>query len=214
LFPKGDYADRFVFIPNLLQEDNPYIRKPVRYIENVNNLSFGFVGLNRYVSPLNFAEVVGEKFSQHKFYFYGNGFEDLMKKIQNLTDKYENIYAKGRFNSTTELEEIYSKIDVLICCYDVTNTNVKLAEPNKLYEAIFFNKPIIVSSGTFLQKRVETLGVGYAVNAMDANSLEVFIRSLIVEDINLKLTNISKIPTSELIDDGSAVVKLILRYAE
>lgn len=211
LFPDGSCSEKFAEVPNLLQEDNPYTRNSVEYFDNIGNLSFGFIGLNRYVSPLCIAKVVGEKFSQHKFYFYGNGAENMMADIYELTEKYSNIFAKGRFNSSKELGDIYNNIDILICCYDVINTNVRVAEPNKLYEAIFFNKPIVVSAGTFLEERVKSLGIGYGVESMNPEAVEKFIDSLTVEDLNGKLDAISKIKTEELIDNGQEVVELILK---
>lgn len=213
LFPDGSCADKFAEVPNLLQEDNPYTRKDVKLFESVDKLSWGFIGLNRYVSPLNIAKVIGEKFPQHKFFFYGNGLENLMLDIQDLTIKYPNIYSNGRFNSSTELEDIYKNIDILICTYDVTNTNVKVAEPNKLYEAIFFNKPIVVSAGTFLEEKVKSLGIGYGVEAMNPDAVEQFIHNMNVEDLNSKLRSISKIETDQLIDNGQEVVKLIISHA-
>lgn len=94
LFPDGSCSEKFAEVPNLLQEDNPYTRNSVEYFDNIGNLSFGFIGLNRYVSPLCIAKVVGEKFPQHKFYFYGNGAENMMADIYELTEKYSNIFAK------------------------------------------------------------------------------------------------------------------------
>lgn len=212
LFNGKHCPDNIEEIPNLLQEDNPYQRKDISYVTDINSLSFGFVGLNRYLSPLCFAKVIGSKFPQHKFFFYGNGFDNLMDEINQLTIRYPNIYAKGRFNSSTELENIYKNIDILVCCYDVTNTNVRVAEPNKLYEAIFFNKPIIVSSCTFLEEKVKNLGVGYGVEAMNADAVAEFVKNITLDDLNQKLKAISRINTSELIDDGDKVVKLILKY--
>ena len=51
--------------------------------------------------------------------------------------------------------------------YDVSGINPRYAEPNKLYEAIFFRTPIIVSRESFLEHKVKELGVGFSVNALD-----------------------------------------------
>lgn len=209
LYPEGDKYGKFVEVPNLLQEDNPYVRKEAKPITATESLRFGFVGLSRYESPIRIARVIGAHFPNHSFAFYGNGIPELMEKIEDLTKRYNNITSHGRFNSSTDLEEIYSNIDILVCCYDVTNTNVQLAEPNKLYEAIFFNKPIVVSAGTYLSERVQSLGVGYEVNAMDDESVISFIKSLALESLNQTISNIKAQPTESLIDNGPAVVRYI-----
>ena len=210
LYPEGDVYHKFVEVPNLLQEDNPYERKGVEMITNADSLRFGFIGLSRYESPIRFAKVIGERYPKHSFAFYGNGIPELIDKIEALTSMYSNISNHGRFNSSTDLADIYSNIDVLICCYDVLNMNVRLAEPNKLYEAIFFNKPIIVSSNTYLAEKVKSLGVGYSVNCEDDKDIISFIDSLTAKDLNETIKKIQVIPTSMLIDNGDKVVKDIV----
>ena len=210
LFPEGDIYNKFVEVPNLLQEDNPYERKKAKLIASTDKIRFGFVGLSRYESPIRIAKVIGEHFPMHSFAFYGNGIPALIDKIGVLTKKYNNITSHGRFNSSTDLDAIYSNIDILICCYDISNTNVRLAEPNKLYESIFFNKPIIVSEDTFLAEKVLSLGVGYAVNATDDNDIIHFIKSLSVESINSVIKRIMEMPSDSLIDNGETVVKEIV----
>lgn len=209
LFPEGDIYNKFVEVPNLLQEDNPYTRGQASRIESVDRLRFGFVGLSRYESPIRIAKVIGEHYPNHTFAFYGNGIPELMEKIDSLTARYRNITAHGRFNSSTDLEDIYSNIDILICCYDVTTLNVRLAEPNKLYEAIFFNKPIVVSANTYLAEKVRSWGVGYDVDAQNEQSIKAFIDSLSVDGINDVIRQISGKPVDLLIDDGDKVVKTI-----
>lgn len=210
LYPEGDIYHKFIEVPNLLQEDNPYKRTCAKPLNSVESLRFGFVGLSRYKSPIRIAQVIAKHYHMHSFAFYGNGIPEIMEMIEELSRKYPNITNYGRFNSSTDLEKIYSNIDILICCYDVANTNVRIAEPNKLYEAIFFNKPIVVSSGTYLAEKVRKLGVGYELNASDNQSIVNFLDSLTIEKINSTLLNINNISTKNLIDDGDSVTQLIL----
>ena len=212
LYPEGDIYNKFIEVPNYLQEDNPYKREEVKLISNTDSLRFGFVGLSRYESPIRFAKVIGERYPKHSFAFFGNGIPELIDKIEALTSTYSNISSHGRFNSSTDLADIYSNIDILICCYDILNMNVRLAEPNKLYEAIFFNKPIVVSSNTYLAEKVNSLGVGYSVNCEDEKDIISFIDSLSAEGINETIKKIQGIPTSRLIDNGDKVVKDIVEH--
>lgn len=210
LYPEGDIYNKFVEVPNLLQEDNPYERKDAKLMSSIESLRFGFVGLSRYESPIRIAKVVGKYFPNYYFAFYGNGMPELMKEIDDLVQKFPNISSHGRFNSSTDLESIYSNIDVLICCYDITNTNVRLAEPNKLYEAMFFNKPIVVSDDTYLAERVHGLGVGFSIDATIEKRIKAFIEGLTLEKINSTIERITKQNTASLIDKGEAVVNTIV----
>lgn len=210
IFPDGKCDDKIIEIPNLLQEDNPYERKEPQFVQYIENLSIGFVGINRYKSPLNIAKVVGKYFPNMIFHFYGNGFDSVMYEIDKMCAEYPNIKSHGRFNSIVDLQNIYDTIDLLICCYDNENDNVKEAEPNKLYEAIFFNKPIVVSTGTYLAKRVKTLGVGYDIDASDEHSIRYFFDQLTLEEMNTKINTMNSIPTEDLIDKGELVVNRII----
>lgn len=214
LYPEGDIYNKFIEVPNLLQEDNPYVRKAANPITSIESLRFGFVGLSRYESPIRIAKIIGKNYPMHSYAFYGNGIPKLMNEIENLTKKYANITLHGRFNSSTDLEKIYSNLDILICCYDITSTNVCIAEPNKLYEAMFFNKPIVVSEGTYLSEKVQNLGIGYAINAFDDQSIINFIDSLTIEKINSTIMRIKNVSTSCLIDNGDLVVQKILERTE
>ena len=79
-------------------------------------------------------------------------------------------------------------------------------------ESIFFNKPLIVSSGTFLQKRVESLGVGFSINALSNDEIHNFLKKIKIEDIQRCKINCSKVLSSELINDPENEMKLIQDY--
>ena len=53
--------------------------------------------------------------------------------------KFPNVKLHGKFKNPSDLSVIYNKIDLNVICYDTTSINVRIAEPNKLYESIFFN---------------------------------------------------------------------------
>lgn len=138
---------------------------------------FSYVGAFRYPNTVfRFAEIIGKRYPQHKFYFYGDS--SLTYLAKELADKYSNIQYFGKFRSPDDLEKIYNSIDVVIACYDAKGINEQIAEPNKLYEAICFCKPIVVSKGTFLSKKVSELKVGYSIKADDDQSICEFLDTL------------------------------------
>ena len=81
---------------------------------------------------------------------------------------------------------------MVLSTYDIDNINVRYAEPNKLYESIYFETPIIVSKGTFLADKVKDMNVGYAINGMDANEIDSFVQNLKKEDLEEKIDSIRK----------------------
>ena len=181
-----------VIVPNRV---NPLLMK-MPYNRNnydINHLSIAFVGGFRYRSVINFATVIAEYFPQHEFHAYGIILEHG-EELKALCEKYSNVHFHGKFRNPDDLPSIYEKIDIVLASYDATSINAQFAEPNKMYEAIFFRTPIVVSSNTFLAKKVSKLGIGYHINALDKKEIISFINGLTEKDINGKIKALESLP--------------------
>ena len=77
---------------------------------------------------------------------------------------------------------------------------MRCAEPNKFYESLYFDTPIIVSEGTYLSERVRQFNSGYVVDAMNDNSIDNFINGLTFKDINEKMESIKKVPKKDSVN--------------
>lgn len=206
----GEHRPENVYvIPNRLHADIIKIQ-PVDYTGlDEKHLRFGFVGGVRYDTIYKFAETMLKYFPQHEFHFYGMFPNEKQEKLFMPLDKYKNCYFHGAFRSPDALPEIYSKIDVLLSAYDVTAINPRYAEPNKLYEAIYFDKPIIVSSNSFLAEKVKRLGVGYDVDALNEDAIVALIKSITADSIAEKQRNIAKIDKRTCINDNEEFFALL-----
>lgn len=169
-----------------------YSRKEIE----TNHLSFSFVGGFRYTSVLNFAEVIGVHFPQHEFHVYGVILENEYA-LMSLCKEHANIHFHGKFRNPDDLPSIYENTDVVLAAYDATYINAQYAEPNKMYEAIFFRTPIIVSNNTFLAKKVERLGIGFTINALDKKDIIDFINGLTKECLTEKIQALDSIPQED-----------------
>lgn len=138
---------------------------PEREID-VDHLNFALVGMIRFEAVRRMADVITEKFPNHQFHFFGvlNVATEKEEEGFKILDERENVHFHGRFKNPDELPIVYSQIDVVVSTYDVENVNVQYAEPNKLYESIYYRTPIVVSKGTFLAKQVERFHSGYSVD--------------------------------------------------
>ena len=65
--------------------------------------------------------------------------------------------------------------------YNANNQNVRIALPNKLYESIYCELPIIVAKGTYLSQLVEEWGVGVSVDHIDKKDLVTVLQKLSIE---------------------------------
>lgn len=166
---------------------------------DTRHLRFAFVGGFRYKSVYNFAKTVVEGFPQHQFHVYGN-IMDYRDECARLASQHPNFCMHGRFRNPDDLKSIYGNVDLVLAAYDADSVNAQYAEPNKLYECLFFCTPIIVSRGTYLAEKVGRLGVGYCVDATDTREITEFVAGLDAEDIRRKQESCMSVPKDEILD--------------
>ena len=199
--------DKIYYTPNRLSN---YFKKEERGIHIFENgkIRFSFIGLIRYPNTVfRFAKVVGKYFPEYEFHFYGICDVNYERDLNELVEMYKNVYYHGPFKNPDDLKAIYAHTDVTICCYDTTNINERIAEPNKLYESIFFTSPIVVTQNTFLSQRVMLLKCGYSINPFSDNSIKEFIETLTIEELKEVSNNMFHIDKDELIDNTEDVMR-------
>lgn len=198
---KNNFPSNICFIPNRINES--ILNFPYRkHVVNIDRLRIAFVGGARFKSILNFVNVFLMNFPQHEFHFYGEPID--MKEDFYSLKSFKNVFFHGSFSNPKDLPSIYENIDLLLATYDVDYDNVLYAEPNKLYESIYFECPIIVSKGTYLETKVKSLGIGFSIDARDQNEIISFISSLslgIIQEKELACARIPKIDAINMNDN-------------
>ncbi len=202
---KSPYPENTLIKPNKV---NPLITSlpPVSKTKEIGGIRFGFVGCIRFHSVYQLASYIAHKHPEHECHFFGV-YDNVYQQEKYATlSKYSNIHFHGAFKNPYELPTIYAQIDVLIATYDTNRIGIRYAEPNKLYEAIYFRKPIIVSPGTFLCEKVEKLGIGYVIDASDVDDMAKKL-AYIKETYKEKTATICQIPKETAVDDASELIK-------
>ena len=199
-----------VIIPNRVNPQLVEMKYHSKRID-IDHISFSFVGGFRYNSVLNFAEVVAKCFPQHSFHVFGT-IQEHEDEFKLLCERYNNVQYHGIFKNPTDLPSVYEQTDIVIATYDATYINAQFAEPNKLYEAIFFRTPIIVSSGTYLARKVRDLGIGYDINALNKESIKGLIASLTSFGIEDKVNGLNGIPIQYALNNNSELFEFIKQY--
>lgn len=155
-----------------------------------SKLSIGFVGIIRYKSVVNFCRMVLEDNPNNEFHFFGTVTEpEWFYPLK----RYPGCHFHGKYRNPDDLPEIYSKINLVVSTYDANFVNARYLEPNKLYEAIYFETPIIVSSGTYLAKRVRDLNVGFEVDALNEKDIHRLLSELTYTNIREKIESTRQI---------------------
>lgn len=199
LFPQNHtIVSKILLLPNKLHNSFSNTDRPGLKEINISRINFGFIGLIRYPDTIiRFAEVIASRFTNHFFHFFGDGPWKAFAEAK--LKEFKNIIFYGSFKSPDDLQEIYSKIDINVVCYNAKDRNVKIAEPNKLYESIFFNTPIIVSKNTYLEKRVKELEVGFSIDASNDDEIAKFVEGLTLDEISVCAKKAENINNDDLI---------------
>lgn len=205
LYKQRETPSNIVLLENRLNKDLKTVTVK-EHSFNPQALRFAFIGAVRYPNTiLTFARVVAEHYPNHQFHFYGEGL--YSEQAKELCERYsKNLFYHGGFSNPKDLPEIYSKVDVNIVCYDTTSMNVRIAEPNKLYESCFFKVPLVVSSSTFLEKKVLGMKVGYSIDCTDEKSIISFINGLNHKSLKNCINAMEAIPQRSLFDNTDELI--------
>lgn len=203
---------KYVIIPNRLNPnvENYFFRKEKEI--DVNHLSFAFVGGARFDSLLSFTKIILSKYPEHTLHFWGEPVSAYKERFLCLSQKYPNVIFHGKFRNPDDLSMIYNEIDILISTYDAKYENVKYAEPNKIYEAIYFETPIVVTRDTYLADKVQELNIGYVVDPFSEKDVCQLLDGLTVESINEKIISCKKIEKKSCLNINDSFFKMIEIY--
>lgn len=200
--------DNVSIIPNKLDpkcQDFDFKGSGVPLAENIR---IGYVGKIRFNASLRFLRYASEV-NNCSLHFYGVGqwfSKESEREFQKLCDE-GKIECYGRFKSPEDLAGIYSNIDMTVAPYDVDTLNPRWAEPNKLYEAIYYETPIVVSAHCYLADVVKELGVGYAVDTTSESAMSEFFEHLTVESLLEKKEACRKLGKKFCLNDNTAFLE-------
>lgn len=197
-----------VVVPNKLSPkvlDVPLMEK---HKFDPGNIQIGFVGGFRFDSIYNFTLVFLKHFPQHEFHVFGL-LDD--KEQKETLESYPNFHFHGVFKNPDDLPGIYSQLDLALCTYDTRFENVRYAEPNKIYESIYFETPIIVSSGTFLSQRVEELGIGFSIDPFSEEEICRFVEGVSEAEIAKRQESAARIGKQYAIDNNEELFEKLTK---
>lgn len=200
-----------IVIPNKPPVEILKFPRKTHEFKSANKLRFGFVGILRYPNTVfKIVKLVAKKFPQHEFVFYGDG--GLKNQFLELTKKYKNLHYKGQFKNPDDLGKIYDEFDIHIACYDITGLNQKLAEPNKLYESIYFGNPIIATKNSFFGDKVSKSNIGYTLSDFSDNNLQKFLEKIDIESLNNYRKNMINNRVEDLIDSDKHLLSELQNF--
>lgn len=171
----GNFIDKskIMLIPNVpsLSAFENYKKKNVG-----EPLVVGYIGSIRYKHQMKLLIAAADKCNIKLMIA---GFEVDSDEIKKLCKSRNNIEWIGQFDYESQVAELYGKCDLMYSVYDADMENVRVAIPNKLYESVYCEVPLIVAKDTYLAEVVEAWGVGVAVDYHSSNELIEFINKVV-----------------------------------
>lgn len=169
-------ANKTLFIPNVPRKKvfSSYSKK-----EN-KTFTIGFIGSVRYYQNLvDLIEATNKSNYKINILIAGSGpsYKAIKEYIE--LNNIVNVEMYGPYNYQKDIVSLYERIDIVYSLYDANNENVKIALPNRLYEAINCELPIIVAKNTVLSDFVEKEKIGLSINSSDCSELQDTIEEII-----------------------------------
>ena len=172
-------------------------------------LVLGIIGMLRYENVIWLLKAYQKIKHSFRIGIWGTG--PLIPNVLQYTDM-DNVVFHGAFDGSTDLSGIYQQIDLSFVMYDNRNLNVRLALPNKLYESMYFKKPLVVSDNTFLSLKIEELGIGFSWDQRKMEDLIEYIDSRsFISYYNSMGEKFNAISPSEIFESEDIFKKLITR---
>lgn len=145
--------EKVLFIPNTPKEE---VFKQIKKVKN-KYLTIGFIGVIRYAKQIEMLIDAAQEV-EIKVLIAGNGDDYL--RIKRYVKNKKNVEIYGSYNYDEEIKMLYEKIDIVYSVYDLNMKNVQYALPNRLYEGIFTQTPIIAAKETYLGEIVNDYNIG------------------------------------------------------
>lgn len=206
---KHKIPKNLIFVPNKVDKKCLCLPIVQKHDTDFNHLRFGFAGSLRYETLRNFADVLIKNFPTAQFDFFGRNSDFSEEAITDLK-KTGRVFFHGPFINPDDLPQIYSQLDFIVATYDVSGINPRYAEPNKLYEAIFFRTPIIVSRESFLEHKVKEMGVGFSVNALDDNDIISQVSGITPDVYKGFISKLESIEREKVITSNEELIQRVL----
>lgn len=138
----------------------------------------GFIGGIRYLDQMKMLVDVADELDIDILFAGAGGTDNEYNAILDYCKGRSNIKFTGRYDYNREIAKLYSIVDCVYAVYNADNANVRIALPNKLYEAILCELPIIVAKRTYLSELVEEWGVGVSVDHKNVQELVEQLKKL------------------------------------
>lgn len=120
------------------------------------------------------------------------GFGKLLSLVQDYDNKYENVTYWGRVEYNLG-QTILKNSDLMIGFYHLTSALHKYAAPNKYYESLMLQVPLVTTQNTLVGDKVNKYNTGFVIDENPQTLLDLLTNPRLSEMINQCSINCKKI---------------------
>lgn len=115
-----------------------------------------------------------------RIFFAGFGPDD--KHIRQMATGLDFVSFHGHYQYDKDAPTLYHNVDIIFSVYDISIKNARILLPNRFYECIICNLPIIVAKETKLEIYMNKYGTGYSVDYLSVAGMKDALISHITQD--------------------------------
>ncbi|MFA5033995.1 MAG: glycosyltransferase family 4 protein [bacterium] len=180
---KGSKPKKIISIYNTPSDFYEIYKKNIDNVRKQKIFIIGYIGLIEKERGFDSIINVVTQMDTVELIIGGAGPYEKEIKERIKKDNILNVKIIGRVSPYERALEVMSNFDITFALYNPEVANYRYSSPNKLFEAMMFEQPIIVSKDTSMDETVKKYKCGIAV---DYNN-EVEILKTISELIKLKI---------------------------
>ena len=124
----------------------------------------GFIGGIRYLKQMKMLVDATEEVGCNLLFAGAGGTTSDFQEISEYCKGKSWVRFTGKYDYKKQIAGLYGSVDCVYAVYDADNPNVRIALPNKLYESVYCELPLIVAKGTYLSEIVSQYGIGFSIN--------------------------------------------------
>nr|WP_312579451.1 glycosyltransferase [Sedimentibacter sp.] len=187
-YSKFTDKEKYMFLPNA-----PYWSVFKDYNKKTyGTFTIGFIGSVRFIEQLKMLIEAVEEIGENIDVFIAGG-GPCYHEIKKITQDKKFVKLHGPYNYEKEIVKLYENVDCVYSVYNTKTEGVKVALPNRLYEAIVCSLPIIASKNTALGDFIEKNEIGFVVSnksELKASLIELKNNKNIIKKIEDNCNNI------------------------
>ncbi len=138
----------------------------------------GFIGGIRYLNQMKMLVDAAEQINIKVLFAGAGGTETDYKQILKYCEGKKDVIFTGKYDYGNEITKLYESVDCVFAVYDADNSNVRIALPNKLYESVVCELPLIVAKSTYLSELVDKWDIGISINHTSTDELMLALKKL------------------------------------